>query len=265
MTMAAAVAVTRSESRSFIRTGGGEHEKISFRGRRLDDVDDLRRSFQLRHRVYCGERRFLAAENYVDGIETDSFDDHSLHFGSFNHADDLVGTVRLVRGRLHGLPMHEHCPLFPQEIKRLGAITNLTEISRLAVSRTYRRRLGDGIYGASTPATADLGNGSQRNGDKYTIVLTLYRAIYQALKQHGIRHVLAAMEPSLRRVLTKYHFPFLAIGPAVDYYGPVVPYYLDLDLLDDNLSKASPELLRYFNDGLDLLDETAVADERIVA
>jgi len=266
VTMAADVAAIRNEGRTFVRNSAIGHGDSFFHGRRLDAVDDLRRSFQLRHRVYCEERGFLVAEDYPEGLEIDDFDEHSLHFGSFDRDDELVGTVRLVRGRLNRLPLHEHCPLYPEEMKTLGSITNLTEISRLAVGRSYRRRAADGRFGlagADSAVTAERGDRSRRSGN--TIVLTLYRAIYQAFKQHRIRHVLAAMEPSLRRVLARYHFPFLAIGPAVDYYGPVVPYYLDVDLLDRNLAKKLPELLRYFNDGSDRRDNAAVADEGLAA
>ena len=41
-----------------------------------------------------------------------------------------------------------------------------------------------------------------------------------------------AAERSLRRLITRYGFPFSAIGPESDYYGLVSPYVMDLREFD---------------------------------
>jgi N-acyl amino acid synthase of PEP-CTERM/exosortase system len=236
-----------------------QHEFDYFHERRLRKEEDLRRSFQLRYQVYCEERHFLAAEAYSDRLEADEFDKSSLHFGSFDTQERLVGTVRLVRGAIHNLPVDQHCDLYPAEMRRLSPITHLAEISRLAVSRAMRRRASDEPFGPAHPKTLETQSKAEGKPNCFTIVLTLYRAIYHALKRHDIRHVLAAMEPSLFRITTSYHFPFREIGPTTDYYGAVKPYSLDLEELDAILAESAPELLQYFNSGLDLPDQSSLA------
>src|SRR5262245_47223004 len=59
---------------------------------------DLREaSYRLRYEVYCVENTFLVAGDYPDGLETDEYDDRSLH-ALLQHVPSgkFVGTVRLI-------------------------------------------------------------------------------------------------------------------------------------------------------------------------
>lgn len=214
----------------------------------------LQRSYALRYDVYCLERGFLQADNYPDALETDCYDPYSLHFGVTNDYDELAGTVRLVRPSLVGLPMYDCCKLFPDELEKISQIKNIAEISRLAISRRYHRRLGDGPYavrGAETFGDPEPDHERRRREDDerrqhVPLVVSLYKAMYQACKRNGITHLLAATERSLQRLLTVYHFPFRAIGPQVDYFGPVTPYILDLAELDANLIRYNSPILKEF-------------------
>jgi N-acyl amino acid synthase of PEP-CTERM/exosortase system len=227
---------------------------IYFDERLLESAEDLGKAFTLRFQVYCEEMGFLPACDYPHGIETDAYDKQSLHFGSFNKEDAIVGTVRLVRGDgIDAVPMHERCQLHAHERKRLETITDLVEVSRLAVSRNYRRRTGDGLYGLSgMPGRCgpEGGDTFERREVAFPTVLRLYRVMYHSLKRNGLRHILASMETTLFRILRSLRFPFREIGPQVDYYGPVRPFYLDLDELDTRLVDGHPDLLQYFNYGL---------------
>jgi N-acyl amino acid synthase of PEP-CTERM/exosortase system len=230
-----------------------EASALYFRERILEDPADFTQSFELRYEVYCREMEFLPASEYPAGIETDVYDHGSLHFGSFNTDNDIVGTVRLVRGKgLHELPMDEHCDLYPGQRKRLEAITDIVEVSRLAVSRQYRRRAGDGQYGLSgLPASGgEAPSPFERRRVAYPTVLRLYRVMYHSLKREGISHIVASMETTLYRVLRALRFPFSEIGPISDYYGPVRPFYLNLSELEISLKSNRPEILHYFNHGL---------------
>ena len=228
---------------------------VYFDERQLDGIEDLSKSFKLRYQVYCEEMRFLRAEDYPDGMERDAFDAQSVHFGSFNKEGAIVGTVRLVRGTgTEGVPMYEHCHLYPEERKRIAAIPDVVEVSRLVVSRNYRRRAGDGLYGLSgmSEQTGAPPVASDRRQFVFPTVLRLYRVMYHALKRQGITHILASMEMSLFRILRAQRFPFHEIGPEADYYGPVRPFYLNLDELDRQFADGCSSLLHYFNYGLDL-------------
>jgi N-acyl amino acid synthase of PEP-CTERM/exosortase system len=129
----------------------------------------------------------------------------------------------------------------------------LAEISRLAVSKRYRRRAGDGRYGLALPPDGvklDRSTPVERRST-FPTVIRLYRMMYHAVKRRGIVQLIATMESTLHRSLRILRFPFYELGPEVDYYGPVRPYYLNVDELDRRLVWACPDLLRYFNAGLE--------------
>ena len=191
---------------------------LYFQERPIETSGDFEQTFRLRYEVYCEEMGFLPPGDYPDGLETDSHDGQSLHFGSFNTDEAIVGTVRLVRGNGIGeMPMDQHCELFPDERRRLSAMPNIVEVSRLAVSRNYRRRAGDGQYGLSgLPGASDPSMPAppqDRRRVAYPTVLRLYRVMYHTLKRNGTVDILASMEVTLYRVLRALRFPFREIGP----------------------------------------------------
>jgi N-acyl amino acid synthase of PEP-CTERM/exosortase system len=212
----------------------------------------LRMSYSLRYQVYCVERGFLQASDYPDRLESDEFDEHSLHFGVCNTAGEMVATARLVAGQA-GFPMQRHCGLF-DEIERDITGKKVVEISRLSVSRNYRRRKNDGFYGLESLAglngQAPKGENTERRSGE-NAVFCLYKSIYQVSKRTGITHWLAAMEKALHRLLLMYGFPFRPIGPEVDYFGPVTPYMMALADFDQAILSRGIPILDNFLIGLE--------------
>jgi len=218
----------------------------------LRSISDRELSFSLRYQVYCEERGFLHAADYPDALESDEFDDYSLHFGAFNAPGELVGTARLVLPNPHAFPMFQHCTIDPACARTLGAIPGIVEISRLAISRRYRRRADDGDYGLPVPSDSQRPSPvTPDRRDEYSIVVSLFKAMYQAARRNKITHAVSAMELSLRRLLKRYHFPLEAIGPECDYFGPVTPFILDIDRLEHQLTRYCPDLLHEFRQGLE--------------
>lgn len=202
----------------------------SLEGRRIDnDPALLDASYRLRYQVYCVERGFLDHRNYPDQLECDEFDRFSLHIGVMNEQRDLIATSRLVKVSMAGLPLFRHCGIFPHEHELYHEGNRVAEISRLCMSRERR----DGAAGGSR------------------IALNLYRATYQASKRFGLTHWLAAMEPSLPRLLSALGVPFRAIGPVTDYFGQVAPYLCDLQEFDQIIVSSKSPRLRSFLDGLE--------------
>ena len=242
------------------RNGGRDGEQLRgppwFYTRQIDDDPGLlEESYRLRYQVYCHERGFLDPNDYPEGKETDQFDPHSLHFGVFNLAHHLSGTVRLIQPSEVGMPLYDHCEVHPKDRSILDAAPAVAEVSRLAVSRDYRHRANDGPYGlAGVPTFAKESRQKMVRGERRTPdlppVLYMYRAMYHASKRYGITHWLAATERSLNRLLLRLRFPFKEIGPAVDYFGPVTPYMLDLDHAERVLAKQCPVLFKKFTEGL---------------
>ena len=219
----------------------------------LRSAAELRLSYALRCRVYCEERNFLSLSDYPEGVESDKYDDYSLHFGSFDAEGEMVGSSRLVMRGRHEFPMFEHCTFFPEWRERIDAIPKLVEISRLVVSRRYRRRANDGHYGIQHPgeASAPAQAAHDDRRQSFSVAISLFKGMYQAGKRLQMTHALAAMELTLLRLLQRYHFPFEKIGPECDYFGPVTPFILDVAKTEQHLAAECPDLLQEFHDGLE--------------
>lgn len=225
----------------------------------IDGTRYLQQSYALRYEVYCNEQHFLAPEDYPAKLEMDAFDDDAIHIGAINREDVLVGTVRLVLPSAKGFPLFEHCQLF-SKYRTLADSTNplqlsAAEISRLAVSKSYRRRANDGMYGLAE--TEDKLEPQERDGKathrrhRAELVLGLYRAMYRDSKHQGITHWFAAMEKTLLRLLHRYQFGFEPIGPEIDYYGPVTPYLAEITKMEEGIRQRYPELFAEFVQDLD--------------
>ncbi len=224
----------------------------------IDGTPYLQQSYALRYEVYCNEQHFLAPEDYPSGLEIDAFDNDAIHIGAINREGVLVGTVRLVLPTANRFPLFEHCQFF-SEHSTLADSTNpiqlcAAEISRLAVSKSYRRRANDGMYGL---AETEDKIAPQEKDDKTThrrhrpeLVLGLYRAMYRHSKRQGITHWFAAMEKTLLRLLHRYQFGFEPIGPEIDYYGPVTPYLAEIAKMEKGIRQRYPELYAEFVQGL---------------
>lgn len=220
-----------------------------FRALELDDHPALLdASYRLRYQVYCMERGFLSPTFYPDGRETDVFDKHAVHLGVLDGQNRLVATARLVRRTDDGLPMYGHCSLLAHEPVLADFAAPLVEVSRLAVSRQYNRRSEDAHYALKGRRAAAVGD---RRGAGGEIVMTLYRALYQASKRHGFTHWLVATERSLQRLVIRFRFPFTQVGPATDYFGMVAPYLMDLSAFDREILSGDVPALSDFLVGLE--------------
>lgn len=220
-----------------------------FTGLVLDDTPLLlAASYALRYQVYCRERGFLAPEDYPDGLETDEYDGHSIHVGVVNARGELAATARMVPLTWAGLPCFDHCTFHGGVNVLRNLDRKVVEISRLAVSRSYNRRDGDGHF--SLAGASDRPEGRERRGGS-ALLMTLYKALYQVSKRRAITDWMAAAEKSLHRMNMRNGFPFRQIGPETDYYGPVAPYLLDIQDLDEAVLSGRFPLFATFVEGLE--------------
>lgn len=232
----------------------------------IDNAVNLSDSYALRYEVYCRERQFLTSENYPTRLEIDCYDNHAIHVGGVDNQGIMIGTVRLVLPSAKGFPLFEHCELFPeyQYLADKRAQQTTAEISRLAISKCYRRRLHDGFYDLECRGDYDVVKMGERRyarrmkiddglhrRNRPEIILGIYKTMYQASKRQGITHWFAAMEKSLLRLLRRYNIEFTPIGPELDYYGPVVPYIAEIADIEANVFKHCPEMLAEFVKGLE--------------
>jgi N-acyl amino acid synthase of PEP-CTERM/exosortase system len=229
---------------------------LQFDWRPLDaSPRELDASRKLRFEAYCLERRFLEASKFPDGREWDGYDDSAVHVGVFHSRSDIMAaTARIIRNdpdSTVSLPVHHHCLIEEQYRDRLEDGGTVGEISRFVMSQSAIMRICDmEVCRSGTDRISARMNHSLR------AILTLYKSIYQTARICQLRVLVAAMEQSLRRLVDRFHFPFRQIGPFVDYCGPVAPFLLDLDELDDALFEKAPWLLAEFYDGLDVSMKT---------
>ncbi len=224
---------------------------VAFPSKLVKEMQELEKLYQLRYDVYCMQKGFLDPANYPDKLETDVFDQHSLHFGAFDKLGNALGTLRLIQNSDIGFPMLDHCEIdVPDEILQKAG-----EISRLAVSKMIRKRRGDGEYGMvleGGPVDEKIKSPPRHNRRRHrpAIVVGLYKNLYQESRKNGITHWLAVMEPGLLKLLKRFHFNFEVIGPEVDYYGPVRPYMVSLESIEDQVYNSSRPFYAAFVKGL---------------
>lgn len=112
-----------------------------------------------------------------------------------------------------------------------------SEISRFAVSKDFRRRLGDNTYADSE----ELSHEDERRLIP-NLTLGLIRSLVDMSAEHGITHWSAAMEPALLRLLTRLGIHFTNAGPLIHYHGRRQPCYAELDGLLTRCRKERPDV-----------------------
>jgi N-acyl amino acid synthase of PEP-CTERM/exosortase system len=225
------------------------------------DPSNEERIFALRYQVYCLERSFLPPENYPNGLEKDEYDAFSTHVAAYSMTGMLVGSLRLV--------MPPDGTQFPFQVHCTRLFANLAyppnrecmEVSRFVISKLYRRRVGDTVFGVSQQLleesslpknaydrrTSPRGGADRRKFQQPEILLGIFREAYRHCKQQGIGYWYMALEKPLVRLLKRlFYFSLEPIGEPVDYYGPVTPCRLSMEHFDDALSRGAPVLFAWF-------------------
>ena len=180
------------------------------------------RVFKLRHKVYCEEMGFEPIR--VDGLETDRYDDRSLHT-SITHvaSGKLAGTVRIISSDSHDelLPIEQH---FSQQITNAELAPHnfsrqhICEISRLAVPEDIRCR----------GSVVQAGQSEVENACCKMVAISLYLQVINMCMRSGRVHAYVMIEPALARVLRRIGIHFIQIGNPIDFNGTRAPYYLDI-------------------------------------
>lgn len=203
----------------------------------VTSTEQLEAVYRLRYQVYCEENPFEDPAEHPNGMEYDEFDRHSVHVLLMHRPTGAVaGTVRLVLGDKHEphlLPIEQVCQdpmlsssvLFPRNV--------VAEVSRFAVSKQFRRRLGEG----SSPSAAGENETIRAEHSKRLIphiTLGLIQGLVEMSRDNGVERWCAVMEPSLLRLLNRLGIHFNPIGPLVDYHGERQPCYVNLEsMLND--------------------------------
>lgn len=227
--------------------------------------------FEVRYQVYCIDRTFEDPSCFVDKREHDEYDPRSAH-ALIRHrmTRDSVAAVRLVMAGDHperaDFPMETPCVhrMDPaaQEAFASARRERVAEISRMAVSREFRRRLNEG---ESTSGSSDfVCYADSENGKRAMpyISLGLFSAILQMSVRHGITHWMAVMEPAQLRLLKRFGVEFDHVGPVMEYHGRRRPAFTEASSLIEGIRRRRPDVWSLITDGGRYLPAKPEADDK---
>jgi len=214
-----------------------------------DDVINYESLYNLRYQVYCHEANFLDPNDYTDEMEYDEYDSVSEHFLTTDETNNqaVVGTVRLVRWSDHlKFPTVKYFQSLLEQLQRLKfPLHSTAEISRLCISKKYRKRTTDRLLGIESYTSPD-----EKRRKFPVVILELFKNMYLASKYGlGITHWIATFEDPLFRLLRMYGIHFqLLIPNEIDYYGKVRIYGASLQHIEREMKKARPDLYGFFRE-----------------
>ena len=213
-----------------------------------NQLEVLQDNYSLRYQVYINEWEFEAPDDHPVGLEYDDYDPYSVHFyATCKSEKKVIGTVRTILDSDLGFPIERHFELTetPEGVKR----DTVGEISRLAVSKEYRRRaIDNALFEAGPfvpnvlPRYMDDGRDIRRHCE-HELVRGLYLLLYKDSKQRGLTHWYAVMAKGLYIILKRWGIPFHQIGTAKDYHGLRAPYLISIENVEKMLERKNPDLL----------------------
>lgn len=220
----------------------------------LDVIDEV---FALRYQVYCIDRPFEDPDCFADKREHDAYDPRSAH-ALIRHGitGDSVASVRLVMAgdtqEQASFPMEDRC-IHHMDPPARQAFSDarrdqVAEISRMAVSREFRRRLNEykSVSGISEQAYySDSESG--RRAMPY-ISLGLFSAILRMSVKHNITHWMAVMEPAQLRLLKRFGVEFDHVGPVMEYHGRRRPAFTEAAALIERIKQRRPDVWSLITD-----------------
>jgi N-acyl-L-homoserine lactone synthetase len=193
------------------------HEFEFYLAESQEDLEEIQR---LRYEVYCEEYHYIDPLKFNNKKEIDDYDPHAKNFILRDKKGDFVGTVRLISDSQTGFPIEKHFKLNfdPFSLER----DKLVEISRLIVSREYRRR---------------------------HLLLLLVRGMYIFAKQNNVLYAYCVMDDRLFNLLIKLGFRFKKIGGPTIYQGITCPYLLEVAELEESLKENNPVIFNFLKEG----------------
>ncbi len=190
----------------------------------LDDEEEWRQSYRLRHRVFAERLRWVPERE--DGLETDIYDSWSSTIGLFSDDKHLLGIVRMTQAPLPFMLDSEFsaCLIGSHEVRKA---TDTAEITRLAVAPDIEDRA------LSMKAMRILIKGS-----------------YQWCLAHHVRYTYLVVENRLLRALRLMGWPCHPIGAPVALPPAEVlsiAALIDLDEFRSGGAMKRPEIVGWFS------------------
>lgn len=237
-------------------TSGADMGSPGFSYRVINDPDHqshlLEAIYRLRYQVYVNEWGFERPEDHPSGMESDEYDVHSKHFyASSGEEANVIGTARIILGSDRPFPIFRNFSI--DETYKCFPCDRIAEISRLAISKDYRRRAIDRVIFSRDDTT--LGELQQhqdrmqnlereRRKCEHELIRGIYLLIYRESLRLNLTHWYAVMARGLQVILHRWGIEFQQIGPEQNYHGIRAPYLLNIHELTRAIASTNPELLK---------------------
>lgn len=211
------------------------------------EQQQIEQAGRIRYRVYCEEFGYEPKSDFPDGIETDSFDERSLHCLVTHKLTALpAACVRVVlTGDDAPLPFEKFCidsldhGFFDRNPMPRSSFC---EISRLAVDGAFRRRSGEK---ATRFGDLDIANLSPEERRTFPLIaVSCYLAATAVGSLAGCTRAFAMMEPFLPRLLSRSGINVRKVGKDLEYHGLRAPYFITLE---EALDGMVPELRELYD------------------
>lgn len=199
--------------------------------------------YRLRYKVYCDEWGFEKPEDHSGGLEIDQYDAQSVHIGALlKETGLLIGTIRIILHSNMGFPIEKHCHI-EKDLSWLDK-ARIGEISRLAVSKDYRRRAVDKLLyndGQELVERDFFHDQDERRKNEFLIIMGLYICMYKESLALGLTHWYALMARGLYILLSRTGIDFQQAGPQLEYHGVRIPYIGSILDIHDKLCRGKAE------------------------
>jgi N-acyl amino acid synthase of PEP-CTERM/exosortase system len=199
--------------------------------------------YKLRYQVYCIETGFEKPENHPNFMESDEYDDNSVHYLIRHRKSEIyAATTRLIlpdaTNREKLFPIEKYTQIDKKELLENIPLNKLAEASRFCVSKEFKRRKNEAgtLTGIGSAWEADFTEDERRVFPHLSIAL--FACLIKMSDDFGIHYWYAVMEPALIRFFTTLGIYFIGIGPLTEYHGMRQPCMIKVsDLLDGVVKK----------------------------
>ena len=210
-----------------------------FEIKKITDEHSLKKSFSLRHKVYCEELGYEPTRE--SRLEYDEYDSRAVHFAVIHKGSGIfAGTVRLVfENDQQELPFKKHLINFKENVKDINVARlkkrRMCEVSRLAVPSEFRKRkLDDKLKLNFSP---------EEIGCFPMISIALFYSCLTYCKHYDIG-AYSMMEERLARALKISGIESFRVSDFHEFNGLRAPFLFSSSC---NTEKIRPEQLRILN------------------
>ena len=201
--------------------------------------------YKLRYQVYCIENNFESPNQFPDQLESDGFDQHSIHY-LIRHrkSGNFAATTRLILPNTNNpeilFPLELYCKIDNFAVMQPIARENLAEVSRFCVSKAFKNRRNEGhtlaAIGSGSDQQVDFAQNERRTFPHLS--LALIACVIRGSYENDIHYLYGSLEPPWLRFLSVMGINFTKIGPLVNYHGERWPAVIKItDLLDSVAEK----------------------------